>query len=79
MAKCTAKDCEADITWAVNLKTMSRVPLVPFLSSYPAAVRYDLGEPRSDGQRECTRNDKGDWMNHHANCTGVKEKPWKGR
>jgi hypothetical protein len=71
MSKCTHPACSAEITWAVNLKTLKRVPLVPFDPNYPKAVRYDLSEPRSDGQRECSRNDQGEWMSHFADCPGA--------
>lgn len=67
MSQCAK--CDAEITFAVNLKSMKNVPLVPYDEAYPKAVRYDLSEPRADGKRECTRNDDGQWMNHFANCS----------
>jgi hypothetical protein len=66
MGKC--QKCGANLTWAVNLKTLKKVPLVPFKPEYEKAVRYDLSEPRSDGERECSRNDNGAYMSHFADC-----------
>lgn len=68
MGNCSEPTCPATITWAVNLKSMARVPLVPFDPSYPKAARYTCSE-RSDGVRECMRDNEGPWMSHFANCT----------
>jgi len=65
--------CEAPITFAVNLKSMKKVPLVPWKPEYPKAVRYDLSAPRADGERECTRNDQGAYMSHFADCPNAKD------
>lgn len=69
--KCQHSNCKADITYAVNLKTLKNVPLVPFDEKYPKAVRYSLRPKRSDGQQECERCDSGAYMNHFANCVGA--------
>ncbi len=68
MSKCKEPGCNAEIIWAVNLKTLKNVPLVPFDSNYPKAVRYSIRE-RSDGKIECERNDDGAYMSHFANCS----------
>ena len=66
--RCQRPGCSAEITYAVNLKTMKHVPLVPYNPEFPKALRYILHEARSDGQRECTRAEQGAWMNHFADC-----------
>lgn len=71
MSKCTAAGCAAEITWAINLKTEKRVPLVPYDEKYPKAVRYSL-RPRTDGQMECERDDAGGFMSHNANYKNPK-------
>lgn len=63
MPKCQA--CGADVTFAVNLDTNKRVPLVPSDPAYPKAVRFSLGQD----SRFCKRDDQGSWMSHFANCT----------
>ncbi len=70
MSKCQHANCNADITFAINLKSLKTVPLVPFDEQYPKAHRYTLSK-RSDGKFECERNDSGDYMSHFANCPGA--------
>lgn len=66
MSKCTK--CGADIVWAVRLKTMANLPLVPLNPLFPDAPRFRLGEPRADGKRECERDDEGSWISHFSDC-----------
>lgn len=68
---CQEPGCWAEITFAINLKSLKRVPLVPYNPEYPKSVRYRMSGTRADGQRECERDDAGDWMNHNANCPGA--------
>ena len=67
MSQCKEPGCNAEITWAVNLKTLKNVPLVPHDPNYEKAVRYSTSE-RSDGKTECQRNDEGNYMSHFINC-----------
>lgn len=56
--------CGATITFAINLDTNKRVPLVPFDPAVEKPVRYSLSEDR----RYCKRDDSGDWVNHFQTC-----------
>lgn len=69
MPKCQA--CGAEITFAVNLKSLKAVPLVPYEEGYADTFRYTVRD-RSDGQKECERDNAGAWMSHYANCSNPK-------
>ena len=63
------KACGAALTWAVNVDTNARVPLVPYDAAFPKAVRYRIFE----GTDSCERDDDGPWQSHFANCPGAKQ------
>ena len=65
--------CGAPITFAVRLKTGSRIPLVPLDERFPAAPKYRITAIRSDGQRECERDDSGEFISHFSNCPNAKD------
>lgn len=68
--KCRHPGCGAEITWAIHIRTLSRMPLVPYDSEAGDTKRYST-TLRSDGVTECSADPEGMWMSHYANCPGA--------
>lgn len=66
MTNCQA--CGVPVTFAVNLDTQKRVPLVLWNPAYPKAVRYRMSE-NTRNYFICARDDNGAYMTHFTDCT----------
>lgn len=66
MAKCSK--CSASIEWAIRLKTLAKIPLVPLNPNFPDAPRYKITGRRANGDLECERDDQGDRISHFSDC-----------
>lgn len=60
----TCRACPAEITWAINLDTNKRIPLVP--AEEGARVRYRLND-----RGYCAKDPEGAWLSHFENCPGA--------
>lgn len=61
--------CGAAITFAINLDSNKRIPLVRHDPAIEKAVRYRLTESGN----YCKRDDQGPLMSHFGNCPNAKE------